>query len=118
LRHAQEYKKGDLDGVFAGPEDAISQLLALHAEAYSCRGLARQGQGDLIVAIADFTKAIELDPKSALFYANRASALLLQGKAVEAQHDFDRALKLDPDVKYLIEEQTKVIKEQRAEPKR
>ena len=69
---------------------------------------------DMDGAIPDFTKAIELDSKSALFYANRGMALLLKGKEAEAQRDFDHCLELSPSFKPGLERQIKAIKEQRA----
>ncbi len=44
------------------------------AEAYFNRGLAKYYQEDYTGAIADYTKAIEIDPKLAAAYYNRGAA--------------------------------------------
>jgi TonB family protein len=88
------------------------------AQGYLARGKARLAKDDAEGAIADFTKAIELDSKSALFYLNRGMALFLKEKEAEAQRDFDRCLELDQGFKPGLERQIKAIKERRAKPNR
>ena len=46
-------------------------------------------------AIADYTKAIELDPKSAIAYTARGLAYLKVGKQKEAEADFAKAKMLN-----------------------
>jgi tetratricopeptide (TPR) repeat protein len=48
-------------------------------------------------AIADYSKAIELDPQSYASYNNRGNAELDQKNIKEAIADFDRAIKIKPD---------------------
>ena len=45
--------------------------------------------------IADYTRAIELDPKSAEAYINRGNAYLNMGKKKEAEADFAKAKMLN-----------------------
>ena len=46
-------------------------------------------------AIADYTKAIELDPKDADAYYNRGGAYKALGKTKEAEADFAKAKELE-----------------------
>jgi tetratricopeptide (TPR) repeat protein len=48
-------------------------------------------------AIADFSHAIELDPKDAIAYSNRAHAKRLKKDAAGALADCTRAIELDPN---------------------
>ena len=61
-------------------------------------------------AIADYTKAIEIDPGFAEAYLNRGLAHWLQGHQAEAERDFDRCLKLNSDLKPLLEERVREMK--------
>ena len=56
-------------------------------------------KGEIDRAIADFSRALELDRSLALVYLNRGLALMLKGRDVEAQGDFERCLALDPQLK-------------------
>src|SRR6266545_3627431 len=86
------------------------------ASYYNNRGLAREAKGDLDGAIADFNRAIELDPKLAISYHNRGLAQKAKGdqdgaipnynnrgitKEGKGDHDgaiadYSRAIELDP----------------------
>src|SRR6185436_1765049 len=66
------------------PAVAAAQTSA-YAPSYNNRGLAKQAKGDLDGAIADFNRAIELDPKLAISYHNR-------GLAQKAKGDLDGAI--------------------------
>ena len=57
------------------------------AQDYDDRGIAKQKQGDFDGAIADYTHAIELDPKYALAFGNR-------GTAKQNKGDLDGAIEL------------------------
>lgn len=50
-------------------------------------------------ALADYTRAILLDPENAFAYVNRGLTLLQQGKIIQAEADFKRALALAPALK-------------------
>jgi tetratricopeptide (TPR) repeat protein len=60
------------------------------------RGIEKAKKGDLDGAIADFSHAIELDPKDAIAYSNRAHAKRLKKDAAGALADCTRAIELDP----------------------
>jgi tetratricopeptide (TPR) repeat protein len=65
------------------------------ADLYQLRGLARQNQREYPSAIADFTQAIALEPKSALFLVQRGELYLMTDAPRPAQRDFAQAIRLD-----------------------
>ncbi len=62
--------------------------------AYINRGNAYKGKGEYDQAIADFTKAIELDPKVADAYNNRGYAYEKKGETNQALVDYKKASEL------------------------
>src|SRR5438045_3959189 len=62
---------------------------------YNNSGKASFIKGDLDGAIADFTKAIEINPLLAETYNSRGVVWSFKGNLKEAIRDFDRAIKLD-----------------------
>ncbi len=66
------------------------------ASAYNNRGNAKKDKGDLDGAIADFNRAIELDPKLAIAYYNRGNAEDDKGDLNGAIGDYNQAIELDP----------------------
>jgi lipoprotein NlpI len=63
---------------------------------YFNRGVAEKANGDLEGAIADYNRAIELDPKFGAAYSNRGNAKQAKGDLDGAIADCDRAIELDP----------------------
>ena len=68
---------------------------------------------DLEAAIADFDRALQLDPKLVDAYVDRGLALLLQGKETEAAKDLERALAIDPSLKEEVDKRIKAANELR-----
>jgi tetratricopeptide (TPR) repeat protein len=66
------------------------------AVAYNNRGVARHALGDPESAIADYDKALSLDPDYAVAYSNRGMAYLATGAVVRALQDYGTAIDLDP----------------------
>jgi len=64
------------------------------AGAYCNRGNALFAKGDYARAIADYTKAIELQPNSAAAYQARGEAYAKQHNAALAQADYDIVLQI------------------------
>src|SRR5882724_4291433 len=77
------------------PAVAAAQISAA-ADDYNSRGLAKEGKGDHDGAIAEYNRAIELDPKLAIFYSNRGLAKEAKGDHDGAIADYNRAIELDP----------------------
>jgi tetratricopeptide (TPR) repeat protein len=66
------------------------------AVTYYNRSLGYGAEGDYDRAIADYTKAIELDPKFARAYNNRGTVYGIKGDHDRAIADFAKAIGLDP----------------------
>jgi tetratricopeptide (TPR) repeat protein len=77
---------------------AYGQAAPSSAEDYFNRGTARYGKGDLDGAIADFTKAIELNPQDAAAYFNRGSVRDEKGDHDGAITDYNKAIEFNPQV--------------------
>ena len=67
------------------------------AEVYYTRGIAYCESGDYDQAIADFTKAIELEPGRAEGHYNRGTAYSKKGEVKLAIEDYTEAIELKPD---------------------
>ncbi|MEB3357415.1 MAG: tetratricopeptide repeat protein [Synechococcales bacterium] len=87
-------------GDFATAETYWTQLLDEFpdtAALWSNRGNARVSQNKLEEAIADYNRAIELDPTAPDPYLNRGTALEGLERWDEAIADYNRVLELDPN---------------------
>lgn len=63
---------------------------------YQQRGIDKTKHGDLMSAIADFTKAIHLAPRNTALYYLRGSTYTQLGEHTNAIHDFKNILASDP----------------------
>ncbi|MEE1774575.1 tetratricopeptide repeat protein, partial [Streptomyces sp. JV181] len=73
--------------------------LALHdalAISFGSRGDAYRKLGRHDEALADFARAVEMDPPYAWAFAGRAAVYEALGRHEEALADYDRALEIDP----------------------
>jgi len=71
-----------------------------HAYAYYCRGNAYLNLSHNAEAVADCSKAIELDPKEERAFNSRGTAYYRLGHPDKALDDFSEAIKLDPKDAY------------------
>jgi len=78
------------------PLDLPTPTPAMTARDYFDRGQNYAEQGLHDQAIADYTKAIELDPRFALAYNNRGWAYHEKGLHDQAIADYTKAIELDP----------------------
>eukprot|EP00887_Chlorella_sp_A99_P007627 scaffold20.g7627.t1 len=81
----------------AGQEPAEARAKACKAE-----GNAAFKAGKYDVAVRHYSAAIQLHPRAAVYYANRAMALLKLGRYSDAEADCDAALGLELSVKSLL----------------
>ena len=72
-------------------EKELSKAYVYRANAYYWK------KGDSDNAIADYTEAIKLDPKSAEAYKDRGISYLSDGNIDEAIMDYTKAIELDPE---------------------
>jgi tetratricopeptide (TPR) repeat protein len=63
---------------------------------YNNRGLMYFHMGQIERAIANYNRALELNPDLAAAYNNRANCYVTQGEEIEALIDYDRALEINP----------------------
>src|SRR5918999_1680126 len=75
---------------------------AARAEALRCRARAHRNLGRYDEALADFNRAIELDPDRAWAIASRGQTYQALRRFDEALADFARAIELDPDRDWAI----------------
>ncbi|MFH4983321.1 hypothetical protein AB6A40_010030 [Gnathostoma spinigerum] len=97
----------DMSGVIEGDKDEplpmgdevqwVSEEDEEKAIEFKNAALSYFSDGDMEKAIENFTKAIELNPYSAILHAKRASALLKVNKPNAAIRDCDKAIGLNAD---------------------
>jgi tetratricopeptide (TPR) repeat protein len=95
--------KGDLDTAMA----AFNRIISSNADgdvknlasAYNWRGLCYEAKNELQLAMADYTKAIEIDVKMAEAYANRSLLYMKLGDESKAREDATAAKRIDRKVK-------------------
>ncbi len=66
--------------------------------AFNNRGILRYELRNFLGAISDYTRAIEIDPQSAVSFNNRGNAYESHGEPDKACRDFDRAIELDKNL--------------------
>ncbi len=85
------------------PERALRTLREAHgrdslnAEVHRWMGRVRLVQGETDAALESFAKAIEINPRNAIYYNHRAELLSYLGRHEEANEHFTAALRLAPD---------------------
>src|SRR5262245_66657828 len=92
---------GDAQKSYVSEESFLARnhpMPALNAEEYNARGLANHENGDYDLAMADFDKAIALDPTLAVAYSNRGMVHYDEGDHDRAVADYDTAIELDRDL--------------------
>ncbi|CAN5151202.1 hypothetical protein BH09PSE2_BH09PSE2_12490 [soil metagenome] len=77
--------------------EAMMAVTPTGRDDYLKRGYALNNAGRSAEAVADFDKAVALDPGSATAFANRGLANAFLGRVVAARTDLDHAEALDPE---------------------
>jgi tetratricopeptide (TPR) repeat protein len=109
-RYSDCQQSADLDRLIRGCTQIIEWVEKLHsrgvgteatqksrASAYNNRGSGYIKKGQLDRAIADYDKAIKLDPDVAMAYYNRGETYGKKGELDRAIADYDKAIALDPN---------------------
>ena len=66
------------------------------AGSYNNRGAAYKAKGQNDRAIADFSKALEIDPRLAAVYYNRAAIYRAKSEIDRAIADYSKAIEVNP----------------------
>lgn len=69
---------------------------SMDAEAYYNRGIAYDNKGEYDRAIADYNKALEINPRHAGAYNNRGLAYYSKGEYDHAIADYNKAIEINP----------------------
>ena len=72
------------------------QKPSLDADSYTDRGISHAAKGQYNKAIADFNKALELNPREAKTYLGRGIAYLEKFEYDKAMSDFSQAIEINP----------------------
>jgi tetratricopeptide (TPR) repeat protein len=77
--------------------------------AYGLRALAYSLKGEFTTALADYDKAIELNPGFAAAFNNRAWAYYKLGRGSDGAADVERALQLSPGSPYALDTRAHIL---------
>lgn len=103
LRKERVYVKHPLNYRLTSSEiTALDEKKPTTAREYNSRGNNYLNIGDRDKAIADFTKAVELDPDFAYAWANRGITYAHLKNVAAANADLDRADQIDPRVEVIF----------------
>lgn len=91
---AADARLGDTKAANAAADQAIAAG-ATNAAAHAGKGDAQMASGQAVEAVAEYRKAVELDPKNATAYTGLAYALVAAGKATEGRAAALKATEID-----------------------
>jgi tetratricopeptide (TPR) repeat protein len=107
---AQERLEADEVELALALLDHVVGLAPNFAEGYALRGVVRLGSKDHSGAIADFSKAIELEPRQFEVRIALAEILLANGEKRDAYEMFQKALEWNPHDEYALD-RAKMLRE-------
>jgi tetratricopeptide (TPR) repeat protein len=73
-----------------------SSAPTVRSSAFTNRGLAHLRKNEAALALEDYERALELDPKNVRALVNRGNIRQLQGDSERAFADYERAILIDP----------------------
>ena len=94
FRGMARYRLGRIDDAIGDLSKAIE--LKQHPRFYDDRGNLLVQKADFEGALADLSRAIELEPKYAKAYGDRGIVRIMRGDDSGAEQDFEKCYKLDP----------------------
>ncbi len=98
LRAKANLEIGDCDDALKDYSSAIELSSDPPAPLYEARGLVHSRHGDSAKAVADFTKAIDIDPSGSTAYLDRGLEYLVEKQYQKAIDDFTVSIKNANDV--------------------
>ena len=104
------YRLGRLDEALADLSKAIT--LKQHPRFYDDRGNLLAQKSDFEGALADLNRAIEIEPKYAKAYGDRAIVRVMRGEEAAAESDFKRCFELDKTLESQFRAAASKIKQQ------
>jgi adenylate cyclase len=99
LQAAAVYQKLGLLEAQSSAEALARQAVALDgtdAEARSCLGWALQARGELVGALIEIERALEMSPNLALAHWQRGATLIFSGRPKEGLEALETCIRLDP----------------------
>jgi len=91
---------------------AVEKQIPTTADGWSSRGAHFLATGKMDEAVADFDKAVKLDPDHALAWANRGVALAWKKQNEQALDSLDKAAAINPRLAYIFNGRALVLQNQ------
>jgi hypothetical protein len=104
------YRRGRLDEAIADLSEALARKE--HPRFYDDRGNLLAQKGELDKALADLNRAIELEPKFAKAYGDRAIVRVLRAEDTAAELDFKRCFELNPSLELQFKAAARHLRQQ------
>ena len=104
------YRRGRLDEAVADLSEALARKE--HPRFYDDRGNLLAQKGELDKAITDLDRAIELEPKFAKAYGDRAIVRLLRAEDTAAELDFKKCFELNPSLEFQFKTAARHLRQQ------
>ena len=96
---ARAASEGKMEEARSNAETALQLLKSPSNDSeFHARGVAQQELGNDDLAIADFDKALQLDPKQAIVYVSRGMSYRQKKDHDRAIADFDKVIQLEPNL--------------------
>ncbi len=111
FRATSHYNLKNYDKALLDYNKASEMGFSSDAALYNNRGVIRFYQNDMLGALDDYNRALQLDPKRADTYIARALIYKRQGKKDLSLQDINQAIELHPDFARAYYERAKIYRE-------